>query len=99
VSQGLLLVWNLPNRDHRVAYPWSIAPNSSSATLMGRPVGGTVRAAVNISGCLFRRIGRAKYLETLNCGTLEESGPIFRCDLEENTANATAGLNTIKAFH
>ena len=50
--------------------------------LISRQVGRTVRVAA-ISACFFRRIGRAKYLETLNCGTLEESGPIFRCDLEE----------------
>ena len=101
---------SLPARSRRQPRAQSSRPGSSGSptpgasfqapprSLISRWVGRTVRAVANISACDFRRIGRPKYLETLDCGTLAGSGPICCCALDEKSPKGRAGLNTTEAF-
>jgi len=66
-------------------------------SLISRQVGRMV-SAVAISACVFRRIGRAKYLETLDCGTLMERTDLLFCPGETPESDGR-GLNTAGAFH
>ena len=63
--------------------------------LISRQVGRTVRVAA-ISACFFRRIGRAKCLETLDCGILMGRTDLLFCP-RGKPRKAMAGLNTTGA--